>query len=181
MPDQPVVIPRLPSVVSHALGPLPLFPVTWVLSSLARRLARHHPAMFQRLGSYREARFALDLTDLKLVLLLDLRRGGVRLTAHRRPPEADARIAGPLAAFLGMMHGAYDGDALFFSRDLVVEGDTSAVLALRNAIDDAELDLSLELTEAAGPFGPALKRAIAMAERQSGMVLHRVDQLAGDW
>ena len=54
----------------------------------------------------------------------------------------DARIAGPLAALIGLVHGAYDGDALFFSRDLVIEGDTAAVLALRNAIDNEELDLA---------------------------------------
>jgi predicted lipid carrier protein YhbT len=41
---------------------------------------------------------------------------------------------------VGMLDGSYDGDALFFSRDLVIEGDTSAVLALRNALDDAEID-----------------------------------------
>ena len=47
-----------------------------------------------------------------------------------------ARIAGDLAALLGMVHGAFDGDALFFSRDLTVSGDTEAVVALRNALDD---------------------------------------------
>ena len=51
----------------------------------------------------------------------------------------DARIAAPLIVLLGMIDGTYDGDALFFSRDLVIEGDTEAVLALRNAIENAEL------------------------------------------
>jgi predicted lipid carrier protein YhbT len=41
---------------------------------------------------------------------------------------------------LGMIDGTYDGDALFFSRDLTIEGDTEAVLALRNALENAEFD-----------------------------------------
>ena len=37
-----------------------------------------------------------------------------------------------------MVDGQLDGDALFFTRKLVVEGDTEAVVCLRNAIDDVE-------------------------------------------
>lgn len=181
MPDHDQTIPRLPPLMAQAMRPLPLAPLTLTLSLLARRIATRHPGLFQRLGQYRECRFLLEPTDLPFMLLMDLRKGGVKITAHRRAPKAEARIAGPIAAFLGMMHGAYDGDALFFSRDLVVEGDTSAVVALRNAIDDAELDLAAELAEIAGPLRAFVKPAVSMAEKQSGVVLHRVDTLAGDW
>jgi predicted lipid carrier protein YhbT len=37
-----------------------------------------------------------------------------------------------------LLEGKLDGDALFFSRDLVVDGDTEAVVMLRNIIDGAE-------------------------------------------
>jgi predicted lipid carrier protein YhbT len=78
-----------------------------------------------------------------------------------------------------MMHGAEDGDALFFSRDLAVEGDTAAVLALRNAMDDAELDLTEELAALSGPLAAPLRRALARAERSTGLALHRVDMAEG--
>lgn len=181
MTDHAPTIPRLPPLLGQAMRPLPLLPLTVTLSALSRRLAKRHPGMFRRLGEHGNKRFALDPTDLPMVFLMDLRGGRVRLSAHRKPPAAEARIAGPIAAFLGMMHGAYDGDALFFSRDLVVEGDTSAVLALRNAIDDAELDLTEELADLAGPMAGFLRAAVAQAEKQSGVVLHRVDTLAGGW
>jgi predicted lipid carrier protein YhbT len=74
-----------------------------------------------------------------------------------------------------MMHGAEDGDALFFSRDLTVEGDTAAVLALRNAMDDAELDLTEELAALAGPLASPLRRMLAGAERATGLHLHRAE------
>ena len=83
------------------------------------------------------------------------------MTAHprARPPAHDARIAGPLSAFLAMMHGAEDGDALFFSRDLSVTGDMEAMLALRTALDDSAIDLPRELGALAGPFSPLVTGA----------------------
>jgi predicted lipid carrier protein YhbT len=103
------------------------------------------------------------------------------MTAHRRarPPAHDARIAGPLSAFLAMMHGAEDGDALFFSRDLTVEGDTAAVLALRNAMDDAELDLTEELAALAGPLGGAAAPDAGAGRNGDRAGLHRAEM--GEW
>ena len=62
------------------------------------------------------------------------------LRAYRRyeKPAHDAGIAGTFFNLLDMIDGSLDGDALFFSRDLRVSGDTEAVVALRNALDDFE-------------------------------------------
>ncbi len=73
-----------------------------------------------------------------------------------------------------MLHGTEDGDALFFSGRLEISGDTAAVLALRNALDDAELDLTEELAAISGePLGRWLRRASAFAARRGGLVLSR--------
>ena len=40
---------------------------------------------------------------------------------------------------LALLDGTQDGDALFFNRVISISGRTEAVLALRNAIEDAEL------------------------------------------
>lgn len=166
---------RLPKVLGMALRPLPLFPLTHVLQRITTRMIADHPAMLRRLGSYADRRFLIDITDLPHVLLL--RPDGGRMTAHRRgaSPDYDVRIAGPLPHFLAMMHGYEDGDALFFSRDLTVEGDTSAALALRNAMDDAELDLTEDLAGLSGRFAPLVRRMSSSAERMTGLPLHRVD------
>jgi predicted lipid carrier protein YhbT len=76
-----------------------------------------------------------------------------------------------------MLHGTEDGDALFFSGDLEISGDTGAVLALRNALDDAELDLTEELAALAGGAGPLLRQASRMLARASGLVLGRAGAL----
>ncbi len=176
----PASLPLLPRAFHLAATPLPLPPLNLFLGAVTRRMARTHPKMLHRLGDFAVRRFLIDPTDLPWVLLLQ--PGALTMTAHRRaqPPTHDARIAGPLSAFLAMMHGVEDGDALFFSRDLTVEGDTAAVLALRNAMDDAELDLTEELAGLSGPFGIPLRRVLAQAERSTGLALHRIDA-AGEW
>ena len=172
----PVPLPRLPRVLGLAAHPLPLLPLDLMLGRLTRRLAVAHPSMQRRLGSHAACRFLIDPLDLPWVLLLQ--PAAATMTAHprRRPPAHDARIAGMLSAFLAMMHGAEDGDALFFSRDLTVEGDTAAVLALRNAMDDAELDLTEVLAALSGPLARPLRRVLAGAERATGLHLHRIGE-----
>ena len=143
MPLDHNAIPMFPAVPARLLRLAPLAPLSLLLTRFTRRIAHQQPGLFRRLGPYGSARFVIDPTDLPLAILLEPREGNPRVSVQRAP-AGDARIAGPLAALLGLVHGAYDGDALFFSRDLVIEGDTEAVLALRNAIDDAELDLAEE-------------------------------------
>ena len=71
-----------------------------------------------------------------------------------------------------------DGDALFFSGALEISGDTSAVLALRNALDDAELDLTEELASwSHPPFDRWLRRASTRLARASGYALSREEPL----
>lgn len=169
-------IPVFPMPFARVIRRLPLAPLSLSLTSYARRIARSHPEMFRRLGEYAHASFALDPTDLPFVINLAPRGGDPKITVTRNPVATDARIAGPLAALLGLVHGAYDGDALFFSRDLVVEGDTSAALALRNAVDDAELDLAAEISNLSGRFAMPFTRLIALAERRTGVSLSRPEE-----
>lgn len=175
MPDTQAPFQTVPSPLAAGLWAMPLTPLAQALTMLARRLVAHHPGLIERLGVYTDRRFAIDPTDLPITLLLRPDRTAMRITLHRRPPIADARIAGPLAALLGLVHGVWDGDALFFSRDLVIEGDTAAALALRNAIDDAELDLGAEIAGISGPFARFLTPVIGFTERHTGMPLHRTE------
>ncbi len=83
------------------------------------------------------------------------------MRAYRRyeNPAHDAAIAGLFFNLLEMIDGSQDGDALFFNRDLRVTGDTEAVVALRNALDDFE---GSALESVIGSFGP-LARPAALA------------------
>jgi predicted lipid carrier protein YhbT len=176
----PARIPVLPTPVAHALRALPLAALHWPLDRLVSAIARRHPGLFARLGTHAEMRFLIDPVDLPVAFRLRPRPERPRVEVARRPVPAaswDARIAGPLAALLGMVHGRFDGDALFFSRDLSIEGDTEAILALRNAIDDAELDLAVEAAAVFGPLAPLVERparvVLPIAERLTGVALSR--------
>lgn len=156
----------------------PLTPLNLILTRLMRGMATRHPAILRRLGTHAEARILLDVTDAPFPLLMEPARR--RLTAHRRtaPPLADAVIRGRLSAFLAMLHGGVDGDALFFSGELEISGDTAAVLALRNALDDAELDLTEELATESGRAGPVLRPALGFLARRTGLALSRQEAWA---
>ncbi|EEW26561.1 ubiquinone anaerobic biosynthesis accessory factor UbiT [Rhodobacter ferrooxidans] len=163
----------IPKPFAQALRLLPNPPLSLMLTQLTRGILRRHPGIVSRLGDQAGKSFALAPTDLPLVLVLSLPGGVAKVKVQRDGKGADCMISGKLSALLGLVHGAVDGDALFFSRDLVIEGDTEAALALRNAVDDAELDLAEEITRLAPPLAPMLKRLVAAAERRTGVALHR--------
>lgn len=175
--DTPQEIPRVPELLSRLLGRLPLAPLSLSLTAYSRRIAKNHPGLFRRLGEYDHTPFVLDPVDLPFVICLAPGGGVPRVTVVRGHSTGDARISGPLAALLGLVHGAYDGDALFFSRDLLIEGDTGAALALRNAVDDAELDLSQEIAALSGPWAAYVQRALQFAERRTGVCLSRPEEV----
>lgn len=61
-----------------------------------------------------------------------------------------------------MVDGRYDGDALFFTRDLRVEGDTEAIVCLRNALDDVEGSVADDI---AAFFGLPGRKFLEIARR----------------
>lgn len=147
-----------PAFVSAALRPLPLGPLQLFLSAVLRRIVRRHPRMFERLGSSAGKRYGLAPSDLPFAFVLDTTPRDSRISVVRSlPGRLDARISGPLRALMGMADGSFDGDALFFSRIIVVEGDMEAVLALRNAVDDAGVDVLHEAAALLGPLGQLSK------------------------
>lgn len=162
---------HLPSFITRPASVLPLLP----LEVLARRLMSNamaaRPTFAARLGEHSNRTFAIDPVDCPFVFLMKPGQGGVELQVVRQaePGDYDARIAATLVVLLGMIDGTYDGDALFFSRDLSIEGDTEATLALRNAIENAELDPSTVLGLPKSLQGPV--------NRASRMVLVRLRRL----
>ncbi len=140
------------------LAPVPLALLQPIFSRIAAHVAISRPELFNRLGPHAGKRFLIDATDLPFVLVLTPLRERPLLTAHRRHEHLkhDAAIAGTFFNLLDMIDGSLDGDALFFSRDLKVSGDTEAVVALRNALDDFEGSALDSVIASFGPLsGPA--------------------------
>lgn len=160
----------LPGLVSLLLRPAPRAPLAMLLTRAVRRILSERPELIDRLGDTAHADIAVVPSDLPFGFLIRL-RGQAASVEVIDPCEADhaaARIHGPLLLLLGLLDGTYDGDALFFSRDLTIEGDTEHVLAMRNTLEEA----CLTPAEFVGLGGAAARmldngagRALALARR----------------
>ena len=114
-----------------------------ILTAALRGIARRHPDVFERLGKAREAAFIIAPTDFPVAFRLRPTgpTGDVRVVRHGDAEPCAARVTGPLALLLSLLDGSADADATFFSRQVRVEGDTEAVVALHNTLEAADLAL----------------------------------------
>ncbi len=148
-------VPALPPLLGRSIQPLPLLPLQFPLAMVLRSSIARHPRIFERLGVHASKRFGIKPTDLPFAFLLQPNPQAPSLVAVRSlPSDIAVRITGPLLGLFGLVDGSYDGDALFFSRDLTIEGDVEAVLALRNAIDSEDVDLVADTAVLLGPLAP---------------------------
>lgn len=154
--------PHLQNLPRVALAPIPLFLLQPLLHFIVTGVARRHPALFARLGSSQNKAILIDPINLPFALLLHPRPDAPALKAVRRKKKVphDAKITGTFLTLLDMIEGQRDGDALFFTRDLKIEGDTEAIVALRNALDDMDTSLADDLAAHAGPFSGVLKKSL---------------------
>jgi predicted lipid carrier protein YhbT len=148
----------LPNIPALLLAFAPLAIIQPILANIATHVAKDRPELYARLGVHACKRFLIDPTDVPFVLILTPQVDRPNLRAYRRfeNPAHDAAIVGTFFNLFSMIDGSQDGDALFFSRNLKVTGDTEAVVALRNALDDFE---GSALDSVVRSFGPLAKPA----------------------
>jgi len=163
---------NIPPLVANAAGVLPLLPLEVIARRLMGNAMAARPSFAHRLGEAVGRTFAIDPVDCPFVFLMkpDASRLELRVVRQVQPGDFDARIAAPLLVLLGLIDGTYDGDALFFSRDLTIEGDTEAVVALRNAIENAELEPAAVLGLPKSLQGPVNHAARALLARLRRML-----------
>lgn len=127
------------------------------------RLAFHHilarhPALFERMGEYRNKKYAFILADLPFFFVVEPQKPLMEIYRKGETVKTDAEIEGPLITLLSLLEGRLDADALFFARDVIVTGDMEAMLALRNTLDASNIDLPHDLSTIVGPLSPVLKK-----------------------
>ncbi|WP_183489613.1 ubiquinone anaerobic biosynthesis accessory factor UbiT [Martelella radicis] len=152
---------RLPPALAIPFDLVPVPIAERTANMLLQRLVRRHPGLFERLGEHRSKRYAFRPIDLPFVFVVSPADEEVTVLRGDAADGADASVEGPFFMLLALMEGRLDGDALFFSRDLAISGDMEAMLALRNALDDCEIDLPTDLSTLAGPFAPVVARTAA--------------------
>jgi O2-independent ubiquinone biosynthesis accessory factor UbiT len=166
-------------VLGMALKPVRPSLLQPIFDAMLRVVRQRHPDILDRLQPYGDKVVCIDPVDLPFVLLLEPNPQQPQLTVRRAidPDEAHAVIRGPLETLISLAEGRVDGDALFFSRQLTIEGETEVVVALRNAIDGAGIDLMADLTSVLGPFADPARRLADMAVSVIGQVRDNVETL----
>ncbi len=159
--------PQLSPVLfaGFALRPLPLALLQPILGVAVRAIHQRHPDIFERLADLDGPVYLVDPVDLpfRFELVPDPDRPSLRALAEDEDVMPTATIRGSLLTLIDLLEGRIDGDALFFSRDLVIEGDTEAVVALRNAVDGAEVDVAADVLARLGPLATPAGLALAGA------------------
>lgn len=137
---------------------------------------RCRPELGERLAGFSGRRLLVQITDLRLALTVDLTPGVPRIAlipaAAAVVGDADAVVSVTFSDSLALLEGRVDGDALFFLGRLRFRGDTETILAVRNALEDARLNLEELGAGAFGPLAPMVRPMI----RAALMVCARLDR-----
>jgi predicted lipid carrier protein YhbT len=150
-------ISSLPGILGKLVAPVPLFLLQPLLMNIVREIASNRPDLFDRLGRHVHSTYIVDVAELPFVLSLQPDPHQPALRAHRRHEllAGTATIAGPFMKLLKIVDGRGDSDALFFSRDIRIAGDTEAAVCLRHALDDMEGSIVEVLLQTRGlPLAP---------------------------
>nr|CAD6595742.1 SCP2 domain-containing protein [Rhizobium sp. TCK] len=150
---------KIPSYLSIPIQYVPVPILERATRTVFRKVLAEHPDLFQRLGPYRQKRFAFRPTDLPVAFIVNPSLPSLSVIRKTENAAADCTIEATIIHLLALLEGRCDADALFFAREITVTGDMEAMLALRNALDDSLIDLPTEIGKLGGPFGSLLRRA----------------------
>lgn len=142
-------------------------PVEMLLTASLRSIARRKPDAFDRLGPVRRAIIRIQPADLPIDFEMqpDGETGSIRIVRPgSKRGAASATISGPLLTLLALFDGRGDADGAFFQRQIDVDGDTAAVLALHNALEASELTMA-DILGLPRRLDPALQAALSVIAR----------------
>lgn len=153
------------------LPPFPVFIIQPLLNHVVSSVAHRRPELFDRLGDNCQKRYLIDPTNLPFFLLLQPNPQRPKLTAFRRDRKIDhdVIISATFRTLLMMIDSQVDSDALFFTRDLKITGDTEAIVALRNALDDMDGTLAGDVIASFGPLSGPIRAAFKLTESPKGL------------
>jgi len=145
---------KILSMLEFPIIVTPLSVIQIAVRAMLVRILATHPNLFERLGEHGKAKFCFSPTDVPLRFLVQPSAKSVTVVRRHSQHVADATVEGSLGDLLGLLTGDFDGDTLFFSRAITIMGDMEAVLALRNALDDADINLVDEVIGKHSPLRP---------------------------
>jgi len=161
--------PFSPILIAGILSqPVPLYLVDKILEHITSNLQKNHPSILERLEVIENKKFLISPTDLPFSIIITFQKDEIISVATKENDiESDVRIFGSISSLVKMLDGEVDGDALFFSRELIVEGDTEALLTLRNSMDADDINILYEMLDSFGILGPIIENFIKPTQKVS--------------
>lgn len=127
---------RIPSPIKRVLSLLPAYPGTILFARALNLALRSH--LPDDLKSSIEGRaLRIEVKDAGLVLDFVYRANAFH--ALRPSGQPDLVISAIARDFFALMRRKEDADTLFFSRRLVMEGDTELGVCIKSSLDSIEL------------------------------------------
>jgi len=153
---------------------LPGFAQAQVLERLINRIfAGHALAQLQPLAG---KHFLFCTPAGELALMMHISRQRIHISQHKNS-SPDVTIRGDLAALMALCLGLEDSDSLFFSRRLLMTGDTSVGLMFKNILTNLDFDLRIELEQ---QLGATMANSIWEMGSQAIRAVEYVDQQLAD-
>lgn len=133
-----ISLPAIPAPLARALGRLPAYPGSVLfVTGLNLTLARHLPS--DTLAMLEGKALRVKLRDAGLAF--DFVWRGDRFQAAGRGAPVALTIAASVQDFIAMIQRKEDPDTLFFSRRLIMEGDTELGLLAKNTLDSIDMSV----------------------------------------
>jgi len=133
------------SIAIFFLKFVPAFIIKIVVKRGVYSIKKKHPDVMERLSTtYGKTVYAF-FTDLNYGVLTKISENKTIVEKYKaREIKADLLLKGNFFDLISIIEGKMDGDALFFSRKIEVEGDTEMLITIRNAFDSADIKLFKE-------------------------------------
>ncbi len=173
-----MTIASRPGAFTRRLPPPPLAPqlLGLALGAVLSRITARHPSILAHLGDQSNTRLLIDVRQLAVLLVMTPADGQVGIFRRGARIDHDAAIRGDLADFLALLRRVAPDETALAPDALEIDGDLAAVLALRDAIGAAGLDLAEELAAIPGePYQGWLRQVAAPRLRRCVPALSRRD------
>ncbi len=164
-------------VLGKLIKPLPKLPIELLMQHVATTLEINHPNVMRRLESLSGKEFLICPLDFPYKIMLRLNHKSLKIKLVDYTCQvADVTIIGSFDVLLQMLDGKTDGDGLFFDRSIMVKGDTSALLTLRNAMDSDDINLKDEIIRSFGIFKKPITEFINLTD----LIYYKLDHELND-
>ncbi len=136
------------------------------INKLTKLFLQQHPKVITKMAEFSPARLVLVPADMPFCFFVEFTKDSLQINIIDSNAYSGSNltiVTASLEVFIKMLEGDLDGDALFFSRQLMVEGDTTIVVALRNILEAESVNIKKDVNETLGVFAAPFNFFINLA------------------